>query len=81
VDKNLPANTRDTSLIPGPGRFHMARKNYKSHGPQLLSLRPRAYELQLLSPRAETTEARAPRACALPREATAIRSPGTATRE
>ena len=31
VDKNLPANTWDTSLIPGPGRFHVPRKNYKSH--------------------------------------------------
>ena len=59
----------------------MPRKNYKSHGPQLLSLRSRAHELQLLSPRVETTEVRVPRTCALPREATEIRSPGTATRE
>ena len=23
VDRNLPADTEDTGLIPGPGRFHM----------------------------------------------------------
>ena len=36
--------------------------------PQLLSLRSRAREPQLLSPRAATTEARMPRACALQQE-------------
>ena len=35
-------------------------------------------EPQLLSPRAATTEAHAPRACALQREATAMRTPRTA---
>ena len=25
--KNLPANAGDTSLIPGPGRFHMLHSN------------------------------------------------------
>ena len=38
---------------------------------------PRACALQLLSPRAATTEARAPRARALQREATVMRSPRT----
>ena len=27
VDKNLPANSGDTGLIPDPGRFHMLRSN------------------------------------------------------
>ena len=27
MDKNLPANVGDTSLIPGPGRFHMLQSN------------------------------------------------------
>ena len=27
VDKNLPANVRDTGLIPGPERFHVPRSN------------------------------------------------------
>ena len=36
--------------------------NYWAHVPQLLSLFSRAHERQLLSPRATTTEARAPRA-------------------
>ncbi|XP_067575003.1 60S ribosome subunit biogenesis protein NIP7 homolog isoform X1 [Pseudorca crassidens] len=48
--------------------------------PQLLSLRSRACEPQLLSPRATTTEAHMPRACALQREATAMRSPLTTTK-
>jgi len=25
--KNPPAKARDTGLIPGPGRFHMRRRN------------------------------------------------------
>ena len=48
--------------------------------PQLLSLRSRAHKPQLLSPRATTTEARTPRARALQREATTMRSPRTATK-
>ena len=27
VDKNLPANARDTGFIPGPRRFHMLWSN------------------------------------------------------
>jgi len=41
--KNLPANTRDPSSIPDPGRSPMARSNYVC-APQLLSLRTRAWE-------------------------------------
>ena len=45
--------------------------------PQLLSLCSRACKPQLLRPRATTTEACAPRARALQREVTAMRSPHT----
>ena len=61
VVKNLPANAGDTGSIPSPGRSHILWNNW-AHAPQLLSLRSRAYEPQLLSPRATTTEARGPRA-------------------
>ena len=61
VDKNLPANAGDTGSIPGPGKSHMPWSR-EAHAPQLLSLRSRACEPQLLSPRAATTEARVPRA-------------------
>ena len=65
---------------PGPGRSHMPQSN-KARVPQLLSLCSRAHEPQLLSPRATTTEAQAPRARALQqREATAMRSQHTATK-
>ena len=30
VNKHMPANGRDMSLIPGPGRFHMLHGN-KAH--------------------------------------------------
>ena len=49
VVKNLPASAGDTGLSPGPGRSHMPRSN-EARAPQLLS------------PRATTAEARAPRA-------------------
>ena len=62
--KNLPANAGDTGSIPGPGRSHMLRSN-SAHAPQLLNLLSRARKPQLLSPRATSTEARAPRARAL----------------
>ena len=61
VVKNLPANAGDTGSSPGPGRSHTPRNN-EAHAPQLLSLRSRGHKLQLLSPRATTTEARIPRA-------------------
>ena len=51
VVKNPPANAEDTGSSPGLGRSHMPRSS-------------QAYEPQLLSPRATTTEARTPRACA-----------------
>ena len=44
------------------GATKPVRHNYWAHVPQLLSLCSRAHELQLLSPRATTTEAPAPRA-------------------
>ena len=61
VVKNLPANAGDTGSSPGPGRSHMPQSN-EARAPQLLSLRSRACEPQLLSPHATTTEALAPRA-------------------
>ena len=59
VVKNPPANAGDTGSSPGPGRSHMPRSNW-ARAPQLLNLCSRARERQLLSPRATTTEARAP---------------------
>ena len=47
VVKNPPANAGDTASSPDRGRSHMPRSNY-------------ARAPQLLSPRATTTEARAP---------------------
>ena len=67
VVKNLPASAGDMGLSPGPGRSHMPRNN-KARAPQLLSLCSRAYKPQLLSISATTTEACAPRACALQQE-------------
>ena len=61
VVKNLPANAGDTGSSPGQGRSHMPRSNW-ARAPQLLSLRSRAHEPQLLSPRATSAEARTPRA-------------------
>ena len=61
VVKNPPADAGDTGSSPGPGRAHMPQSN-KARAPQLLSLRSRAREPQLLSPCPTTTEARAPRA-------------------
>ena len=67
VVKDLPANARDMGSSPGPGRSYMLCSN-KARAPQLLSLSSRARKPQLLSPRATTTEACAPRACALQQE-------------
>ena len=67
VVKNPPAKAGDTGSSPGPGRSHMPRSN-KARAPQLLSLRSRAREPQLLSPCATTTEACAPRARASQQE-------------
>ena len=61
VVRNPPVNAGDTGSSPGPGRYHMPRRDW-AHAPQLLSLRSRAREPQLLSPRAATTEAHVPRA-------------------
>ena len=67
VVKNPPANAGDMGSSPGPGRSHMPRSN-KARAPQLLSLRSRAHEPQLVSPHAATTEAHVPRARALQQE-------------
>ena len=67
VDKNLPANAADMGLIPGLGRFHM-RQGRGAHAPQLLIPHFRDPETQLLNLQAATTEARAPRACAVRQE-------------
>ena len=47
--KNPPANAGDTGSSPGPGSSQMPRSN-EAHAPQLLSLRSRAREPQLLKP-------------------------------
>ena len=69
--KNLPCNARDTGSIPGPRRSHMPWGNW-AHVPQLMSPGSGAQELQLLKPMClwSTT-----------RDATAMRSPHTTTRE
>ena len=61
VVKNPPASAGDMGSSPGPGRSHMPQSN-QVRAPQLLSLRSRAHEPQLLSPRATTTEGCVPRA-------------------
>ena len=47
--KNPPANAADTGSSPGPGGSHMPWSN-EARAPQLLSLRSRAREPQLLKP-------------------------------
>ena len=54
VDKSPPANARDMGSIPGSRRFHVAWSNWAS-----------AAHLLCASAPAPTTEAHAPRACAL----------------
>ena len=49
VVKNPPAKAGDMGSSPGPGRS-LTLQSYKARAPQLLSLRPRARESQLLSP-------------------------------
>ena len=49
VVKNPPANAGDMGSSPGPGRSHMPLSN-EARAPQLLSLRSRAREPQLLKP-------------------------------
>ena len=48
-EKNLPASAGDMGSSPGPGRSHMPWGN-RARVPQLLSLRSRALEPQLLKP-------------------------------
>ena len=49
VVRNLPASAGDTGSSPGPGISHIPRSNL-ARAPQLLSLRSRAREPQLLKP-------------------------------
>ena len=53
VGKNLPANTGDTGLIPGPGRSHVPRSN-PAHAPQLL--KPVCLEPVLCNKRSQHNE-------------------------
>ena len=62
-----PANAGDTGSIPGLGGAHMPRNGW-ALVPQLLSLRSRAREPQLLSPRVATAGVRPPGARASQRE-------------
>ena len=48
--KNPPASAGDTGSSPGPGRFQVLQSN-SARAPQLLSLRSRAREPQLLKPK------------------------------
>ena len=78
--KNPPANAGDMGSIPDLGRSHMLRGDY-AHVPQLLSLCSRTWEPQLLRPHARTAEAcRLKSLCFLTREATALRSLCTTSR-
>ena len=72
VVKNPPANAEDTGSSPGPGRSHMSRSHY-AHAPQLLSL-PSGARV----PQYQSLHAQSP--CSATREATAVRSPRTATK-
>ena len=78
VDKNLPANTRDTGLIPDLGRSHILQSN-KAHAPQLPSLCSRAHKPQLLDLWDATIEGCEPRDCSRTGESTVI-SLSTATK-
>ena len=78
--KNPLANTGDIGLIPTLGISHMLWGN-KASVLQLLSPSSRACEPQLLHPHATTTEAYTPSSpCSATREATSMRSLGTATK-
>ena len=63
--KNPPANVVDVGAIPGPRRSHRPQGQ---PSPRTTTTEPVQYstlELQLLSPKAATTEAVRSRACAL----------------
>ena len=79
--RNLPANVEDTDLIPGLETSPMPWSN-QAHASLVLNLSSIAGELPLMSPRAAPTEAHMPWSpFSAIREATAMRSPLTATRE
>ena len=69
VDKNPPANSRDTGSVSGLGGFHIMQGNHAHVPPPLLSPSSRTQESQLLSPNVAATEVCCtPRACALQQE-------------
>ena len=87
MDKNPPANAGDTGSIPGLGRLHMSQSSW-ARAPQILSVRCRASEPQLLKPGrsqvgdlqllslcAAASEACTWSLCSATREAIARRSP------
>ena len=61
TDKNPPTRARSWGLIPGAGRFHTSRSDW-------------ACEPKALNPFTETTEGRAPGACASQQEKPSVRS-------
>ena len=61
VDKNLPANARDTGSIPELGKSHTPQSNSACAPQPLRPAHVRAHEPQLLRLQATTTEACAPR--------------------
>ena len=67
VVKNLPANARDSDLIPCLGRSYIPQSGLACV-PQLLSLGSSTQESQLLSPCAATTEVLSPYSHALQQE-------------
>ena len=58
--KNPLASAEDMGSIPDPGRSCVSQSRYAHALSSLLNLCSRAYEPQLLSPPAATTEALAP---------------------
>ena len=74
ADKTLPANAGDTGSIPDPRRFHVPRSS-EAPEPQLLSLHSIPHEPQLLKAEPASNPLSATR------EAPAMRSPSTTTRE
>ena len=76
---------KNSLLMPGTQVQYLVQEVSTDHGavepmPQLLSSCSRACEPQLPSLHAATTETHVPRACALQREATSVRNPGTAVK-
>ena len=67
VVKDPPSNAGDTGSIPDPGRSHEPKSD-QALAPQLLSLRSKAWEPQLLTPRVQLGKPVCPKACTLQQE-------------